>query len=80
MACAPGYCSSWALGTGLTVVAHGLCCSVASGILPDQGSNPGLLRWQVDSLSWRRQGSPGLAFVLWALRILDYELVIAVTN
>lgn len=27
-------------GTGPIVVAHGLSCSVARGILPDQGSNP----------------------------------------
>ena len=31
------------------IVAHGLSCSEACGILPDQGSNPCLLRWQVDS-------------------------------
>ena len=34
---------------GLVVVAHGLCCSVACGIFPDQGSNPCPLHWQVDS-------------------------------
>ena len=37
-------------GTGPIVVAHGLSCSVACGILQDQGSNPCLLHWQVDSL------------------------------
>ena len=31
------------------VVAHGLSCSVACGILPDQGSNPCPLNWQADS-------------------------------
>ena len=31
------------------VVAHGLSCSVACGIFPDQGSNPCPLRWQADS-------------------------------
>ena len=29
---------------------HGLSCSMACGIFPDQGSNPCLLHWQVDSL------------------------------
>ena len=31
-------------------MAHGLSCSMACGIFPDQGSNPCLLHWQVDSL------------------------------
>ena len=31
------------------VVAHGLSCSVACGIFPDQGLNPCPLRWQADS-------------------------------
>ena len=34
-----------ALGT----VAHGLRCSMVCGILPDQGSNPWPLPWQLDS-------------------------------
>ena len=34
---------------GSVVVAHGLSCSVACGILPDQGSNPCPLHWQADS-------------------------------
>ena len=34
---------------GSVVVAHGLSCSAACGILPDQGSNPCPLNWQVDS-------------------------------
>ena len=34
---------------GSVVVAHGLSCSVACGIFPDQGSNPCPLHWQVDS-------------------------------
>ena len=29
--------------------ARGLSCSVARGIFPEQGSNPGLLHWQADS-------------------------------
>ena len=31
------------------VVAHGLSCSAAYGIFPDQGSNPCPLHWQADS-------------------------------
>ena len=33
---------------GSVVVAHGLSCSEACGIFPDQGWNPCLLLWQVD--------------------------------
>ena len=43
--------------SGSVVVAHGLCCSVACGILPNQGSNPHPLHWQVDSQPLRHQGS-----------------------
>ena len=48
---APGLssCGSWALEAGSVVVAHGLSCSVACGIFPDQGSNPCPLHWQADS-------------------------------
>ena len=35
--------------TGSLVVAHGLNCSAACGIFPDQGSNPCPLHWQADS-------------------------------
>ena len=35
--------------TGSVVVAHGLSCSTACGIFPDQGSNPCPLHWQLDS-------------------------------
>ena len=34
---------------GSVVVAHGLSCSMACGIFPDQGSNPRPLHWQADS-------------------------------
>ena len=44
------HCRAGALGTWASVVvAHGLSCSVACGIFPDQGSNPCPLHWQVDS-------------------------------
>ena len=41
-------CGSWALGVWASVaVAHGLTCSAACGIFPNQGSNPCPLHWQV---------------------------------
>ena len=43
---------------GSAIVAHGLSCSAACGILPDQGSNPCPLHWQADSQPLRHQGSP----------------------
>ena len=41
------------------VVPHGLSCSVACGIFPDQGSNPCPLHRQTDSQPLRHQGSLG---------------------
>ena len=35
--------------SGSVVVAHGLSCSAACGIFPDQGTNPCPLHWQADS-------------------------------
>ena len=43
---------------GSVVVAHGLSCSTACGIFPDQGSNMCPLHWQADSQPLRHQGSP----------------------
>ena len=43
---------------GSVVVVHGLSCSMAFGIFPDQGSNPCLLNWLVVSLPLSLQGSP----------------------
>ena len=43
------------------VVAHRLSCSAAGGIFLDQGSNPCLLHWQVDSQPLDHQGSPMLS-------------------
>ena len=43
---------------GSVVVAHGLSCSTARGIFPDQGSNPCPLHWQADPQPLRHQGSP----------------------
>ena len=42
-------CGSQALECSSVVVAHGLSCSMACGIFPDQGSNLCPLHWQVDS-------------------------------
>ena len=43
---------------GSIAVALGLSCCMARGIVPDQGSNPALLHWQLDSLPLSHQGSP----------------------
>ena len=64
-------CGTWALGTqasgvvahglqsvGSVVVAHELCFSAACAIFPDQGLNPCLLHWQIDSYPLYHQGSP----------------------
>ena len=51
----------WSTGSrraGSVVVAHGLSCSAACGIFPDQGSNPCPLHSQADSQPLRHQGSP----------------------
>ena len=45
--------------TGSVAVAHGLSCSAARGIFPDQGSNPYLLHWQVDSSPLSQAAKPG---------------------
>ena len=47
---------------GSVVVAHGLSCSAACGIFPDQGLNPCPLHWQADSQPLRHQGSPKKIF------------------
>ena len=44
---------------GSIVLAHRLSCSETCGIFPNQGSNPCLLHWQVDSLPLSHQRSPG---------------------
>ena len=48
---------------GLIVAAHGLSCSIACGILLEQGSNPCLLHWQVDSLPLSQQGNSSTKFL-----------------
>ena len=49
-------CGAWALGCSGSVVVHGRGCSLPCGIFLDQGSNPCLLHWQVDSKSLDHQG------------------------
>ena len=49
---------------GSVVVAHGLSCSTACGIFPDQGSNPCPRHWQADSQPLRHQGSPQNWFLI----------------
>ena len=74
VAASGGHSSSWCAGlspprplllrstgsrrAGSAIVAHGPSCSVACGILPDQGSNPCPLHRQADSQPLRHQGSP----------------------
>ena len=43
---------------GLRGCSSGLSCPAARGVFQDQGSNPCLLRWQVDLLPRNLQGSP----------------------
>ena len=78
VAASGGHSSSWCAGlslswplllrstgsrrTGSVVVAHGLSCSAACGIFPDQGSNPCPLLWQADSQPLHHQGSPPWMF------------------
>ena len=50
--------------TDWTVVSHGLECSMARGILPDQELNPSLWHWQVDSLTTKPPGKPSIKFLL----------------
>ena len=56
---APGLssCGSQAPEHSLNKV-HGLGCSAACRVFPDQGLNPCLLHWQADSLPLSHQGSP----------------------
>ena len=49
---------------------HGLGCPRSCGIFPDQGSNPCVLRWQVDSYPVDPLGSSVLLFLTTELRTL----------
>ena len=50
--------------TGSMVVAHRLSCSLASGIVLDQGSNSCLLHRQADALPPSRQGRPNVIILV----------------
>ena len=53
------HCGARALGIRTSVVvAHGLSCSVACGIILDHGTNTCPLHWQADSYPLYHQGSP----------------------
>ena len=72
----------WSTGSrraGSVVVAHGLSCSVACGIFPDQVSNPCPLHWQADSQPLRHQGSPQVIF-LFSLLIIWLHISIWLHN
>ena len=49
VACELSSCGSLALERRLSSCGHGLSCSAACGIFPDQGSNRCPLHWHVDS-------------------------------
>ena len=51
-------CGCQAPEHSLVVVAPGLICSAVCGFFLDQGSNPRLLHWKVDSLPLSHRGSP----------------------
>ena len=51
-------CSFRALEHRLNSCGPWVFCSMACGILLDQGLNPCLLHWQADSSPWNHQGSP----------------------
>ena len=53
--------------TGSVFVAHGLCCSMACGIFPEQGSNLSPLHWQADSYPTVPPGKSQQFFFLTAL-------------
>ena len=61
---------------GSVVVAHGLSCSAACGIFPDQGSNPCPLHWQAGSQPLRHQGSPYKSYFYWCVHMIFINLLI----
>ena len=51
-------------------MAHGLGCSTACGISPDQGLNLCPLHWQADSQPLHHQGSPFFNIFIWQNKML----------
>ena len=62
---------------GSVVVVHGLSCSAACGIFPDQGLNPCPLHWQADSQPLRHQGSPSLFLLFICLFVCLFIYILA---
>ena len=60
--------------TGSIVVVLRLSCSAAHEIFLDQGSNPCLLHWQVDSLPLSYQGSPPLTLLICVVSFLSMNI------
>ena len=67
------------LGIGSVVVKHGLSCSTAWGIFPDQGLNPCLQHWQAHSLPLSHRGSPGSVFIEVVEKMNEWEKVAVLT-
>ena len=65
-------CRAQVLGSQASIaVVHGLSCSSACGIFPDQGLNPSPMRWQVNSYPLYRQGSSPPSFPAFSFTITD---------
>ena len=79
-ACGLNSCGSQVIGHRLNGCgAHRLSCSLAYGIFPDQGLNPCLLHWEVDSLPLSHQASWYIFIHItsfWHLLWLIYNLLI----
>ena len=60
---------------GSVFVAHGLSCSTACGIFPDQGSNLCPLHRQADSQPLHHQGSPLIHFEFYFVYGVRYSCI-----
>ena len=67
-------CGAWALEHRLSIVVHGLSCSVVCGIILGQGLNLCLLPWQVDCSPLSHQESPTNYFIPCLLLLYCVEL------
>ena len=56
---------------------HRLSCTMACGIFSVQGWNPCLLDWQVNSLPLSHQGSLGVGFFFFFLKMADVQAEVA---
>ena len=66
--------------TGLIVVAHGLSCSTACGILPDKGSHLCLLHWHVNALPLSYQESLRFAILseIWTCEYIKWSISLSI--